>query len=180
MTTLAAHPAPSPASGSPQGRTELLKAFRDLDTFLGRTPERADTVKVPWETPRLLEFIDLAVSQHLWLLADHLLSHLATRGTLTRDQAKLATRVRNLKATMFVQVPQVPPDSPMALAIGKYVCEMRPKTILDVGRGDWTGDDACLLAGGIDGGELTVRSMPWNLNPRPLNCSSETRRNWKM
>jgi hypothetical protein len=122
-----------PGGNSADARDELLNAFRDLDTFLGRSPEQANTVKVPWDTPRLLEFIDLAVGQHMWLLADHLLTHLAARGALSREQARLATRVRNLKATMFVQVPQVPPDSPMAIAIAKYVCEMRPATILDVG-----------------------------------------------
>jgi predicted O-methyltransferase YrrM len=104
-----------------------------LDAFLSREPARAATVGVPWDTPRVLEFIDLAIQHKLWLLADHLLTHLGRRRPLTRDEATIATRVRNLKATLFVQVSQLPADAPMAIAIDRYVRELRPQVILDVG-----------------------------------------------
>jgi hypothetical protein len=148
MTTLT-----PPAPAAAQDAQALLSAFRELDRVLGRSPERAATIPVPWETPRLLEFIDLAIAHKLWLLADHLLTHLATRGRLSPDQARLAHRVRNLKATMFVQVGQVTPDTPMGQAIAQYVRDFRPKVILDVGAaaglGTTTTFSKALTAAGI-------------------------------
>jgi hypothetical protein len=112
---------------------ELLEAFQKLEEVLGKAPERAHAVPVPWETALLAQFVDVAVKEKLWLVADHLLTNLAKRGTLTREQKRLATRVRNLKATMFVQVAQIEPASAIGQAIARYVTELRPRVILDVG-----------------------------------------------